>query len=1217
MDLSKFNTQSLFDAATDFFNQLGVKTNSNTAEPLPIDSILKEFLKETNTFKAIDKTYFIGLVDNDVINNSNGLFENKISYAEVQKIINNEYKGLMVFAVNILEGIKPTANQLRDITRAFNRISEQIPVVVIYKTGDTISFSNCERIKYRQEWRKGEKVGKVSILYNVNINNPHQGHIRILKSLAVEEIKKYDKSNRVESFNDLHKAWINVFSTDVLNRQFYLDYQKLSVKLINAIYPHQIPNKLVAHQGVLNLLNRIMFIYFVQKKEWIMNDENFIIHFWKDYRATGKENVFHEEWLNSIFFSAFNGIAYRDPKAIKALPEPYKSAIIEFPFLNGGLFSFNEDYDKYLLPDSYFESIFDFFEGYIFTISEDTPYDVNLEINPELLGKMYEGMINATDLDDIDAENGIVYTERAEINFMARRSFVEVLDKKLNGSFSREFLYHFIFDEPVQKLEILKRYKPNIDNLRQSILTITACDSACGSGSMILGVIQLQMELIRALDFYTGKPHTPNDDFQIKKQLISECIYGVDIKEWAVRIAELRLWLYMIAEAEFTKKELTKYPLLPNLDFKLRKGNSLIQKFGTLDFSLEELLKNRKKTSGATKKLNDFIKKKKEFIINQNQTGTSFKKLKAEEYSVFLNFIDELIIEKDIRLRNLGKREKQIRMFAEPEQQEIDIYAPEKEEIKTEIEKLKKLRESIHKEKKLPFSYDIDFMEIFITNEDAGFDLIISNPPYVRQEEILPPEDGEYLEFLLHPENKTEKAKVNKEYKNELNDKVYRTYPFLSTSAKTEVDGKLLQKFIYGKKVPGRSDLFCYFQLLCPSFLNSKGTLCYIIGNSWLDTEYGSYIQHFLLKHTKIYAIYDSNIRSFDAKVNTIIYLHSGLLNISGISNTDYRTLQPINNIVPFILNKLDYSQAAYAPLLIEQENCKKNSIKELYRVIPKNQTELYSLGYDEQEKEYVGDKWGSKWLSSPEIFFKIIEKSSSIIKPLKSIVSLVQRNTYEVFNKIVETDNPTDNDIPYLSSSKLLSKIYHKPNEILNYISSSKSKYKSGHKHYLIPDLISNRFIGDRVFFVQGDDYVVGDTFFVAQFKIKEKKEFYVACLNCTLSILNVLVTGRKNMGDGVLLFYGPELRNLPVILPEKRINEVLNIYSNMKNREIFDMYTELGFDKTIPIRSQTPKPLNDRSILDKIFFEEINLTLEEINEVYWSVGDLLIERSVKAASR
>jgi hypothetical protein len=158
-----------------------------------------------------------------------------------------------------------------------------------------------------------------------------------------------------------------------------------------------------------------------------------------------------------------------------------------------------------------------FFESYIFTISEDTPYDVNLEINPELLGKMYEGMINATDLDDVDAEHGIVYTERPEINFMVRRSLVEVLDKKLDGAFSRESLYHLVFDTPEEKQPWLQKNAKQLAELRKAVCSLTACDPSCGSGSMLLGVIQVQMEMLRSIDAYLGNTHSPQDDFRIKK----------------------------------------------------------------------------------------------------------------------------------------------------------------------------------------------------------------------------------------------------------------------------------------------------------------------------------------------------------------------------------------------------------------------------------------------------------------------------------------------------------------------------------------------------------------------------------------------------------------------------------------------------------------------------------------------------------------------------
>jgi len=1211
-----FKTEPFINALKAFFKELQVPINYLADEPAsPVDILGEKFKSNNKAHDLIEDVYALGIVNNDI-------FEGTQTFNNLEQVkkLDADYDGLLIFGVTLKERqdkLPTTRSQLAEITRTFNRTFQYTPVTIIFKYNGFISFANSERIKYKQEWSEGEKIGKVSLIYNINTTKTHEGHRRILLSLSADKIRERDKKNKVQCFKELNKGWFQVFNTSVLGNQFYHDYSKLSVKLINAIYSKQVKNKLIAHQGVLNLLNRIMFIYFVQKKEWIMKDENFIIHFWNDYQFSNGKDSFHKDWLNSIFFSAFNGIAYKDTKALKALPEPYKSEIINFPYLNGGLFAFNDEYDNFFLPDSSFEDIFDFFESYIFTISEDTPYNVNLEINPELLGKMYEGMINATDLDDIDAENGIIYTERPEINFMTRRSFVEVLDKKLNSSLSREFLYHFVFDEPKQKHEVLKRYKVNTQLLRQVIISITACDPSCGSGSMLLGVIQLQMELLRVIDDFDNKPHTPKDDFIIKKQLISECIYGVDIKEWAVRIAELRLWLYMIAEAEFNKEELIKTPLLPNLDFKLRKGNSLLQKIGSLDFTLEELLKGRNKSSGATRKLNEFIKRKKEFIINQEESKTSYKKLKAEEFSVFNLFIDELIIEYKIKLNNLGKQAKQVKLFAEPEQSELDLYAAEKELIKTEILQLEKLKSTIHKDKKLPFSYDIDFMEVFLTSEDAGFDLIIGNPPYVRQEQILPPEDAQYLEYLLLSENRDEKVKVSKEYKEELNNKIYKTFPFLSTTVKTKIDGKNKTIPIYGKKVPGRSDLYSYFQLLCPSYLNSKGTFCFIISNSWLDTEFGSFVQQFLLKHSNIIAIYDSNVRSFDAKVNTIIYLHSALKFIDEKRETIYKTLQPIDNTVQFVMNKIDYTQASFAPLLLEQEHCKQNTFKNLYRVIALNQKELYELGFDYDTKEYAGDKWGGKWLYSPELYFEIILKGGKNITKVQNLISYSQRNTLEVFECLVETKSPNKTDIPFLDSSKILSKIYHKSNEISHFINKKESKLKTGFNHYKIADVISNRFIGERIFFVEGDDYVVGDTFFIAEFKDKEKKELYLACMNSTICILNVLVTGRKNMGDGVLLFYGPEFRNLQLFIPENKHEEILRIYSTMKRRTVQFIYDELGFDRNFPIREQEPNPVQDRKELDEIFFNQIGLSADERKEVYWCVGELAKQRFDKATSR
>ena len=806
--LQDFQDKPFIEALKTFFNELKVPVNYIANEPASPEDLLVEKYKPNNpAHKLIEDVYVLGMLD-DAIFKGKESFEN---IGQVQKI-HADYDGMLLLGIT-LKNNAANRSQLAEITRVFNKAFPYTPVTIIFKYGNHISFANSERIKYKQEWREGEKIGKVSLLMDVDVLNPHRGHLRILKSLSVESIKEYDRRNKVQSFKDLYRGWQLVFSTDVLNRSFYLEYQKLSVSIIQYVTKEYEIGKMQAHQGVLNFLNRIMFVYFVQNKGWLMNDSSFIFHFWQSYQDSGQQDKFHEHWLNTLFFKAFNNRFSEAYKSMKFLPENYKEALTNAPYLNGGLFHYFPETDNFILPDSYFTQIFSFFESYIFTIKEDTPQELSLDINPELLGKMYEGMINATDLDDVDAEHGIVYTERPEINFMCRRSFVEVLYKKSGKNLTREFLYHFCFDDEHGRQQILKKYKPDVKKLEEYISSITACDPTCGSGSMLLGVLMLQVQLIKSLWEFNDIKYTPTDDYQLKKKLISECIYGVDVKEWAVRIAELRLWLYMITEADFKAEQLQKEPLLPNLDFKLRKGNSLLPQFAGMHFSIKELFKDRKKSTGATRQLNEFIKRKKSFIQNQSDANTTYEKLKAEEQAVFVDFIRELIIEKEQQIHNrrVQGNNQQI-LFAQAIQQ--NIFKEEIQKLQEEIESLKELRRKINETKQLPFSYELDFIEIFVAKEgDPGFDMVIGNPPYVRQEDILPPENAEYLEKLMKPDKKDEKAKVNKAYKEQLNQRVYDTYPWLASKVRTEVDGKIKSVHVYSDKMPGRADLYVYFQL--------------------------------------------------------------------------------------------------------------------------------------------------------------------------------------------------------------------------------------------------------------------------------------------------------------------------------------------------------------------------------------------------------------------
>ncbi|MBK7110264.1 MAG: hypothetical protein IPH61_14375 [Bacteroidetes bacterium] len=157
MNLSLFNTANLFESATDLFRQLNIKLNSNTTTAIPARDLLKQYFRNTEIFNSIEKTFYIGTLDNTVLT-ATGLFDESYSYKQAQVQANKSYEGLMLFALEL--GKHPTRTEISELTRAFNRISQKMPVALVLKyqisNEAIISIAISERFKYLQTWRQGE-----------------------------------------------------------------------------------------------------------------------------------------------------------------------------------------------------------------------------------------------------------------------------------------------------------------------------------------------------------------------------------------------------------------------------------------------------------------------------------------------------------------------------------------------------------------------------------------------------------------------------------------------------------------------------------------------------------------------------------------------------------------------------------------------------------------------------------------------------------------------------------------------------------------------------------------------------------------------------------------------------------------------------------------------------------------------------------------------------
>ena len=394
---------------------------------------------------------------------------------------------------------------------------------------------------------------------------------------AIQQFEKLRDSQL--SLKDLTKA----FSVDAVSDMFFEGYKKQyeniifyitgkrMVKVANkweerlegkpctfimnqfAHFPN--PEKSI-RDYVKKLMGRLVFLQFLQKKGWLgvgVHDE------WGNGDAEFIQNLFanckdKNHFVDNVLEPLFNDLNTERQNDISWTSK------FKVPYLNGGLFEREaEDETEFPLPAQYMQDLLDFFASYNFTIDENDPDDAEVGVDPEMLGRIFENLL------EDNKDKGAFYTPKEIVSYMCRESLIAYLQTDIEDESAKEAIRQFVTTH-----QVIKHLPKNTDQLLKDV---KICDPAIGSGAFPMGLLK-ELFLCRTALEGIDQHHAA----EIKKHIIQQNIYGVDIEGGAVDIARLRFWLSLIVDEETPQA-------LPNLDFKIMRGNSLLEKYKGVDLS--------------------------------------------------------------------------------------------------------------------------------------------------------------------------------------------------------------------------------------------------------------------------------------------------------------------------------------------------------------------------------------------------------------------------------------------------------------------------------------------------------------------------------------------------------------------------------------------------------------------------------------------------------
>lgn len=670
-----------------------------------------------------------------------------------------------------------------------------------------------------------EKRGVATVRALVQADDPTYFHLKLLEDLTLVPGM---------SLQEISRKWNEAFSVERVTKRFYLEFRDLRnriadelVRLNSGIPAIASPDRRVdVDRFVTRQLGRLLFLWFLQAKRWLDSELRFFQDLFERHCRGSDARNFFRDLLVPLFFDA---LALPVGSKGRAVANELFGAV---PYLNGGLFLqtpyevelFGEDREHVDVdvPNELFDrrlhrdgapTVLGVLSNYRFTTRESTPDDMSVDPDPELLGKVFENLNEDRERHD----TGTYYTPREIVHFMCREALDGYLqdDAGVDRSLLRQLRAAALEDEPPEeRLGDAER-----ERLEKALDAVKICDPAVGSGAFLVGAMH-EIVLLRRGIAHSSTPFRDPESAEVaswKRRIISNSLYGVDISPEAIEICQLRLWLSLVLEEEQPEP-------LPNLDFRIVGGDSLIDRAGDVAFEdsiprpvglqypldMHERLEHLRKSVAALR----------DEFAQETDPGPA-RRLRRDIRKRQLNIVrvqleHHLETAKAEVAAKTAKRNEAERLAAPERTLKQHISAVKQAWVKvTELEALLDgLREDAPYRRL--FLWPVEFPEVFGDGR-GGFDVVLANPPYVRQEKLSPMDQMAY-----------ERA--------------------------------------FSEVYAGTADILVYFYARAIQILRDSGHLSFITSNKYMRAAYGAAIREHLPKSLQVSRVIDfGDLPVFDA----------------------------------------------------------------------------------------------------------------------------------------------------------------------------------------------------------------------------------------------------------------------------------------------------------------------------------------------------------------